>query len=245
MTWSRALTPASTSASSSTPTTAGRPHNASAYALLHASKVHVEWAPSNQIFHAKYVVIDGRVAYIGTGNLETTDYSSTRDFWVEVTRARRRRAIAKTFDADFAHVDATSVGARTGVESRVDVGPGRTHRRGADTRCSWRTRRWIRRVSSRLWSARSSRRLREGRDDRVVVVDRGVGRPGSSGVHVRVLQFVPGLHPRQGDLRRLRRGRRHGVHRQRELLHLVTLVQPRTRRHHDDAKSRFARSRPP
>ena len=33
----------------------GMSENASAYAVLHASKVHVEWAPSNQIFHAKYV----------------------------------------------------------------------------------------------------------------------------------------------------------------------------------------------
>ena len=79
----------STSASSSNADYSGMTENASAYALLHASKVHVEWAPSNQIFHAKYAVIDARVAYVGTGNLQTTDYSSTRDFWVEDTRASR------------------------------------------------------------------------------------------------------------------------------------------------------------
>src|SRR3984957_5427238 len=86
----------------------GKSQNASAYAELHASKVHVEWAPSNQIFHAKYVVIDGRVAYVGTGNLQSYYYSSTRDFWVEVTRASDVRAVTGTFDADFARSYATS-----------------------------------------------------------------------------------------------------------------------------------------
>jgi phosphatidylserine/phosphatidylglycerophosphate/cardiolipin synthase-like enzyme len=86
----------------------GTEHNAASYALLHASKVHVEWAPSNQIFHAKYVVIDARSAYIGTGNLETTDYSSTRDFWVEDVRASDVNAIARTFNGDFAHSETTA-----------------------------------------------------------------------------------------------------------------------------------------
>ena len=86
----------------------GTTENASAFAFLHASKVHVEWAPSNQIFHAKYVVIDGRVAYVGTGNLQSYYYSSTRDFWVEVTRASDVRAVTGTFDADFARSYATS-----------------------------------------------------------------------------------------------------------------------------------------
>jgi HKD family nuclease len=85
----------------------GTTHNANAYALLHASKVHVEWAPSDQIFHAKYVVIDAHVAYIGTGNLETVDYSSTRDFWVEDDRAADVSAVVSTFDSDFAHVGLT------------------------------------------------------------------------------------------------------------------------------------------
>jgi phosphatidylserine/phosphatidylglycerophosphate/cardiolipin synthase-like enzyme len=82
--------------------------NEDAYAFLRASNVHVEWALADQIFHAKYVVIDARVAYIGTGNLETIDYPSTRDFWVEDTRGADVRAIVRTFDGDFAHVDATA-----------------------------------------------------------------------------------------------------------------------------------------
>jgi hypothetical protein len=68
---------------------------------LHASAVHVAWAPPNQIFHAKYVVLDAKRAYIGTGNLASRDYSSTRDFWVEDTTASDVAAVTSTFDNDF------------------------------------------------------------------------------------------------------------------------------------------------
>ena len=85
----------------------GTEDNAAAYAVLRASKVHVEWAPAGQIFHAKYVVIDGRVAYIGTGNLEMEDYPSTRDFWVEDASAADVNAVVRTFDGDFAHAETT------------------------------------------------------------------------------------------------------------------------------------------
>jgi cardiolipin synthase len=86
----------------------GTRHNAGSFALLRASKVHVEWAPVNQIFHAKYLVIDGRVSYIGSGNLETFDYSSTRDFWVEDTRVADVDAVERTFNADYAHSSTTT-----------------------------------------------------------------------------------------------------------------------------------------
>jgi phosphatidylserine/phosphatidylglycerophosphate/cardiolipin synthase-like enzyme len=86
----------------------GTQHNAGAYALLRASKVHVEWATANQIFHAKYLVVNNSTVYIGSGNLETVDYPSTRDFWVEVTRGADVSALVRTFDGDFAH-SATTV----------------------------------------------------------------------------------------------------------------------------------------
>lgn len=81
----------------------GRSENASAASTLAAGGVHVAWAPSGTIFHAKYVVIDARAAYVGTGNLVASDYPSTRDFWVEDTRPLDVAAISSTFDADFAH----------------------------------------------------------------------------------------------------------------------------------------------
>jgi cardiolipin synthase len=80
----------------------GASENASAAATLRAGSVHVVWAPANQIFHAKYLVIDNATAYIGTGNFVPADYASTRDFWVSDTRSTDVSAIVATFDSDFA-----------------------------------------------------------------------------------------------------------------------------------------------
>jgi cardiolipin synthase len=87
----------------------GRDENIAAANLLRAGSVRVSWAPEGTIFHAKYVVIDGRTAYIGTGNFVASDYNSTRDFWVEDTRADNVSAIVATFDDDFAHRDTAPV----------------------------------------------------------------------------------------------------------------------------------------
>jgi len=81
----------------------GRSENASAFAALQSGGVHVAWAPSNQIFHAKYLVVDQRTAYIGTGNLVAYDYASTRDFWVADDDPVDVAAIATTFASDFHH----------------------------------------------------------------------------------------------------------------------------------------------
>jgi cardiolipin synthase len=80
----------------------GKSDNAASYALLYAGHVHVAWAPTNQIFHAKYVVVDDTIAYIGTGNLDANDYASTRDFWVEDSTKSDVAAILSTFNSDFA-----------------------------------------------------------------------------------------------------------------------------------------------
>jgi len=79
----------------------GRSENASAFAALHAGGVHVAWAPSNQIFHAKYLVVDNARAYIGTGNLVPYDYGSTRDFWVVDDDPVDVAAVVATFTSDF------------------------------------------------------------------------------------------------------------------------------------------------
>ncbi len=81
----------------------GKSDNAAAARKLKAGAVNVSWAPSSQIFHAKYVVIDNTVAYIGTGNFQSYYYASTRDFWVEDTVARDVAAISTTFGHDFSH----------------------------------------------------------------------------------------------------------------------------------------------
>ena len=79
---------------------AGAYANAGAAARLRAGGVRVAWAPAGQIFHAKYVVIDGTRAYIGTGNLTSRWYSSTRDLWVEITARPRVAAIEAVFGRD-------------------------------------------------------------------------------------------------------------------------------------------------
>jgi cardiolipin synthase A/B len=85
--------------------------NAAAAALLAKGGVHVRWAPTGQIFHAKYVLIDAHTAFIGTGNLVASDYSTTRDFWVADDSAHDVAAIAATFGADFAGHDTSGVAA--------------------------------------------------------------------------------------------------------------------------------------
>jgi cardiolipin synthase len=75
--------------------------NAPAAAVLTRGGVHVAWAPSSQIFHAKYFVIDGSALYIGTGNLTAQYYSSTRDFWVLDQGRADVDAASTTFSADF------------------------------------------------------------------------------------------------------------------------------------------------
>jgi phosphatidylserine/phosphatidylglycerophosphate/cardiolipin synthase-like enzyme len=81
----------------------GRSENAAAFAALRSGSVDVAWAPSNQIFHAKYLVVDGRTAYIGTGNLVPYDYGSTRDFWVADDDPVDVAAIRATFNSDYEH----------------------------------------------------------------------------------------------------------------------------------------------
>jgi cardiolipin synthase len=79
----------------------GRSENSSAASVLAAGGVHVAWAPTDQIFHAKYVVVDDKTAYVGTGNLVASDYATTRDFWVADSTPRDVAAITSTFSSDF------------------------------------------------------------------------------------------------------------------------------------------------
>jgi phosphatidylserine/phosphatidylglycerophosphate/cardiolipin synthase-like enzyme len=78
----------------------GRSENSAAATLLSHGGVHVVWAPSGQIFHAKYIVVDHSRAYIGSGNLVASDYSNTRDAWVLDVTPSDVAAIETTFHAD-------------------------------------------------------------------------------------------------------------------------------------------------
>ena len=89
----------------------GHEENAAAFALLRGGGVHVVWAPSGQIFHAKYLVIDRARLFVGSGNLVASDYPSTRDVWVEDVSGRDVAAAAATFAQDFGHRSAAPISA--------------------------------------------------------------------------------------------------------------------------------------
>lgn len=84
----------------------GRSENAPAAAYLRQGGVHVTLAPASQIFHAKYLIIDNATLYVGTGNLESYYYSSTRDFWIADKSSADVHAALATFVADYSNASA-------------------------------------------------------------------------------------------------------------------------------------------
>jgi len=101
---------------------AGASANAGSYAVLKNSRVQVVWANANQIFHAKYLVVDAKSAYVGTGNLTAQWYSSTRDFWVLDTAPADVASIEATFASDFS----SRSGAQRASSSSLVWSPGAT-----------------------------------------------------------------------------------------------------------------------
>jgi len=97
--------------------------NATTVASLRAGGVNVEWAPSAQTFHAKYLVIDATTAYVGSANLVATDYPSTRDYWVKLTSPGDVHAVATTFDGDFNATTGVAVASPGLVWSPGATGP--------------------------------------------------------------------------------------------------------------------------
>ncbi len=77
--------------------------NEPAATTLERGGAHVVFAPDDQIFHAKYLIIDGTSLYIGTANFQARYYSSTRDFWILDRNHADIAAAQATFSADFAH----------------------------------------------------------------------------------------------------------------------------------------------
>lgn len=76
--------------------------NQSAYSYLSGRGVAVHWSSTRvDITHQKTLVVDGRTAYIMTGNLTPEYYASTRDFTVVDGDDADIAAIQQTFDADF------------------------------------------------------------------------------------------------------------------------------------------------
>lgn len=71
---------------------------------LRSHGVRVVWSPpSFEYTHQKTLLVDGSTAVIMTANLTSEYYASTRDFLVMDTKPADMAAIARVFNADFAH----------------------------------------------------------------------------------------------------------------------------------------------
>jgi phosphatidylserine/phosphatidylglycerophosphate/cardiolipin synthase-like enzyme len=91
----------------------GRRTNQNAYNKLSAAGVAVKWAPTDVIVHQKTFVVDGTVATIGTGNLTSRYYATSRDAWIVDSAPPQVAAIEATFTADFAAADSNRLGTTT------------------------------------------------------------------------------------------------------------------------------------
>jgi len=80
--------------------------NTAAYDYLKAHKVQVTWAPSATTYHQKTLTVDAKTSVVMTLNMVSADYAGTRDFAVIDTSKADVAAIAATFNADFALVNA-------------------------------------------------------------------------------------------------------------------------------------------
>ena len=80
----------------------GRETNAAAFDQLGSAGVNVRWAPAGVIYHQKSISIDNSETAVGTGNLVSKYYSSSRDAWVLDSNTDDIAAIDATFDADYA-----------------------------------------------------------------------------------------------------------------------------------------------
>jgi cardiolipin synthase len=85
-----------------------RSQNQPAYAYLSGHGVAVRWSSTRvDITHQKTLVVDGRTAYVMTGNLTAQYYASTRDVIVVDADPADVAAIEQTFAADYAGVAAS------------------------------------------------------------------------------------------------------------------------------------------
>ncbi len=82
--------------------------NGAAYSALQAGGVAVEYSSTAFTYtHQKTTTVDGKESYISTGNLDTTYYSTSRDFGVFDTDANDVAAVEAVFNADFAKTSIT------------------------------------------------------------------------------------------------------------------------------------------
>jgi phosphatidylserine/phosphatidylglycerophosphate/cardiolipin synthase-like enzyme len=82
--------------------------NGSAYSALQAGGVGVTYSSSAFVYtHQKTITVDGAESYISTGNLDSTYYSTSRDYGVFDTNSADVAAIGQVFNADYAKTSIT------------------------------------------------------------------------------------------------------------------------------------------
>jgi hypothetical protein len=82
--------------------------NNTAYNTLQAGGVAVTWSSTAFTYtHQKTITVDGSESYISTGNLDTTYYSTSRDYGVFDTNPSDVSAVEAVFNADFAKTSIT------------------------------------------------------------------------------------------------------------------------------------------
>jgi hypothetical protein len=82
--------------------------NSAAYSALQAGGVSVTYSSSSFTYtHQKTITVDNAESYISTGNLDTTYYSTSRDYGVFDTDLTDVNAIVAVFNADFAKTSIT------------------------------------------------------------------------------------------------------------------------------------------
>jgi phosphatidylserine/phosphatidylglycerophosphate/cardiolipin synthase-like enzyme len=96
--------------------------NATAFSALQAGGVAVTYSSTAFTFtHQKTVTVDGAESFISTGNLDSTFYSTSRDYGVFDTDAADVAAVEKVFTADFAKTSITPADGDDLVWSPTDL----------------------------------------------------------------------------------------------------------------------------
>ncbi len=82
--------------------------NSAAFSALQSGGVSVEYSSTAFVYtHQKTITVDGAESYISTGNLDTTYYSTSRDYGVFDTNPADVSAVEQVFNADFAKTSIT------------------------------------------------------------------------------------------------------------------------------------------
>jgi phosphatidylserine/phosphatidylglycerophosphate/cardiolipin synthase-like enzyme len=85
--------------------------NQAAFSQLQSSGVQVRWALPGVIFHQKTITVNATISAVGTANLTSQYYATSRDAWIMDSNSSDVSAIEQTFDADWSGAAGPPAGA--------------------------------------------------------------------------------------------------------------------------------------